>query len=61
MDNYSEVTLLSYIEKFQNLNIRLYPGTSSMNMFVSAGYETYSSHLTALGYSLLHAQYYPYE
>ncbi|CAF4961106.1 unnamed protein product [Rotaria sp. Silwood1] len=49
------------IENFRDLNLWPFSGTPSMNMFVSAGYATYSGHLTQLGYSLLHAQYFPSE
>jgi len=49
------------IENFPNLNVWPCPGTLSMNMFDSAGYATFSGHLTALSYSLLDTQYYPYE
>lgn len=47
------------VEHFRSMNLWPCPGTPSMNMFVAAGYATYSGHLTTLGYSLLHAQYFP--
>ena len=47
------------IEHFRTLSLWPFTGTPSMNMFIAAGYTTYSGHLTALGYSLLHAQYFP--
>lgn len=49
------------IDNFRGLNIWPFAGTPTMNMFISAGYATYSGHLTSLGYSLLHAQYFPYD
>ncbi|CAF1581884.1 unnamed protein product [Rotaria magnacalcarata] len=49
------------IDHFRSLNLWPCTATPSMNMFVAAGYATYSGHLTGLGYSLLHAQYFPSE
>jgi len=59
---YHAITIKYFtIDHFRSLNVWPYPGTPSINMFVSAGYATYSGHLTKLGCSLLHAQYFPHE
>jgi hypothetical protein len=59
---YYAITLKYFtIENLRNLNVWPCPSRPSINAFVSAGYATYSGHLTTLGYSLLHAQYYPYD
>lgn len=49
------------VEHLRNLNVWPCPSKPSMHKFVSAGYATYSGHLTVLGYSLVKAQYIPYE
>ena len=51
-----------YLTTGHFLHLNLWPcrGPPSMDVFVSAGYATYSGHLTKLGYSLLHAEYFPH-
>ena len=46
------------IEHFRSLKLWPCPMPSTINAFMSAGYITYTGHLTELGTSLLHAQYY---
>jgi hypothetical protein len=46
------------IDHFRSLNLWPCPSTATMNMFLSAGYVSYSGHLTTLGNSLLRAQYF---
>ena len=49
------------IDNFRSLNLWPCPATLNMDMFVSAGYASYSGHLTKLGDSLYHAQYFPFD
>ena len=49
------------IEHFRSMKIWPCPVNPSLNSFVTAGYASYSGHLTTLGYSLLHVKYFPHE
>ncbi|CAF1215014.1 unnamed protein product [Adineta steineri] len=49
------------IDQFRDLNLWPYPGEPCMDSFIAAGYASYSGHLTTLGFSLLHAQYFSFD